>query len=109
MTHTRYYYAITQDRKCYLKFYKDFGCYVRCLPDGGAFPEWFYFGERCLYLTPGRDHNSGGGFRGNRSDDWPCIDFGRDLQEALDWLHGAEEPDRTLELWTKNPDYNIYA
>lgn len=104
--HNKKHNAILQRDDYYLKYSKDFKCYVLIdRMNGLSFPSSFYFGERCLYITPGVDHMTGGGFRGNLSDDWPCNDFGMDLLSALKWLKEAEEPKRTLELWTSNPKW----
>jgi len=104
--HKRYNHAINQTENCFLRWTKDFGgCYV-LEKRTEYFPLWFYFGEKCVYVVPGIEHPAGGGFRGNFSDSWPCYDFGMDLKSALRWLHEAEEPDKTLELWTKNPEFN---
>lgn len=106
MAHTKYSHAVNQRDGYCLEYSKDFDCFfLYDCNHSMIFPSSFYLGERCLYLTPGRDHSVGGGFRGNLSDDWPCHDFGMDLKSALEWLHEAEEPDETLYLWTTNPDY----
>ena len=108
--HKPYYYAFEQRKDYYLKWTKGFGG-LYYLEDGytpfDCMPRHFYFGERWLYLTPGLDTHFDGGYRGNKSDDWPCIDFGMDVKRGIEWLHGAEESSQlTPYLWTKNPDYN---
>lgn len=87
--------------KIELSWSKDFGCYL--VKDKGwmDFPTDFYLGERWVYTTPGFDTYSAN-FRGNESDNWSCIDFGKDLLRALDWLHQAKRRWRgTKRLWTK--------
>lgn len=104
--HSKYVHPIVQRVDYLLRYSKDFKCYVVIeRMHGLSFPSAFYLGERCLYTTPGTDHMAGGGFRGNLSDSWPCNDFGMDLLSALKWLWEAEEPERTLELWTSNPEF----
>ena len=93
-------------RKDKLRWSKDFKCFVVANRDEHylCYPSNFYLGERWVYMTPGIDTHAAN-FRGNLSDDWPCVDFGKDLQGALDWLHKAEEPqERTQELWLKQTD-----
>lgn len=82
-----------------LKWSVDFECYVR--EDFWHLPNDYFLGERWVYLTPGLDTNKAN-FRGNLSDDWPCIDFGKDFVRALKWLHGAKRRWRSTErLWVK--------
>ena len=81
-----------------IKWSKDYGCYIRFI--GLEAPKEFFLGERWLYWTPGEDTNCAN-LRGNLCDDWPCIDFGKDLKTALEWLSQAEEPAWTEYFWVK--------
>lgn len=84
-----------------LKWSKDFECFLREDRCWRCFPSDFYLGERWVYLTPGLDTYAAN-FRGNLSDAWPCIDFGKDLVAALAWLHEAKRrKGSTHILWTK--------
>lgn len=92
-----------------LRWSLDFECFVRVedAPHWMCFPKHFYLGERWVYLTPGFDSYSAN-FRGNLSDAWPCIDFGKDLVKALDWLHEAKRRKRsTKKLWVKDSGLSI--
>lgn len=107
-THSPYIHRLTQRQDYHIKWTKGFGglyyLYTSSLPLG-CLPTNFYFGERCAYITPGLDTYFDGGWRGNKSDDWVCHDFGSDMKEAIDWLHEADEPHlRTKILWTRNPE-----
>ena len=80
---------------------RDFGCFIDVDADYWHMPTDFWLGERWVYTTPGYDRMCAN-FRGNLSDSWPCIDFDKDLEAALEWLHKAKRRWRsTKKLWVK--------
>jgi len=103
MIHKKHVYPLVQRNEYCLIFSKDFDVFI--LKESGhpfCFPRCLYCGERIIYLTPGVDNYSGGGWRGNLSDSWPCIDFRFDFNKALTWLKSSEDSvHHTLFLWTK--------
>ncbi len=93
-------HSLAKSHKFNIRWSEDFECFIKVARPFDTLPNSFYLGERTIYLTPGFDCRRAN-FRGNCSDDWPCIDFGKDFKEALEWLHNAEDSKRrTRSLWT---------